>query len=250
MTHLSGRVVATTRDDAPEDPLIVGLRAAGARVVVWRTLRFESTEGLQLPRAPYDWVVFTSSRAVAELAGRDFPVADARIAVVGKGTATAVVESGWRVSLCGTDGAEELARAMIVDGPVNNAHVLFPTSALAGGSIETILSEAGANVDRIHVYRTIPVPPNPETVRFDLAQGVDIVTFASPSAVASLCESLGTDWSSALSDLQVVAIGKTTAESLRRAGVDRVRVTIAPTPSVQGLIDACRRVASTLDRRR
>lgn len=246
MTNLNGCVVATTRDDAPGDALVGGLRSLGSRVVVWPTLRFESTDSIPLPRVHYDWVVLTSPRAVAEIARRDFDVADVRIAAVGVATARTVTENGWRVAIRGDHGAAELARAIIANAPVTNKRVLFPTNPLAAASLETILRDAGARVDRVHVYRTIPVPPDPQSVRRDLDQGVDIVTFASPSAVMSLRQSLGADWPSLLQPLRIVAIGRTTADSLRESGIDRV--TVAPTPSAQGLIDACVSVASTLDR--
>lgn len=243
--RLDGRVVATTRDGDPEDPLIRGLAADGARVLVWPTLL---VEGPRDPRpladaaralSTYDWVAFTSARAVVSLADLTSPPEGApSVAAVGEATASALEVRGWRVGVVsGGHGAGALAEAMAEAAALDGARVLFPASSLARPVLEESLSHYGAHVHRVEAYHVRAVPPDGAQVRADLASGVDVVTFASPSAVHSLAEALGGDLAGGLAGAAVAAIGTTTAGALEELGVRNVE--IGPTASMDGLVEAC-----------
>jgi uroporphyrinogen-III synthase len=81
------------------------------------------------------------------------------------------------------------------------------------------------------------VPPDGARVRADLALGVDVVTFASPSAVRALATALDDDLPTALEGTGVAAIGKTTAAALDDLGVRDVA--IGPRAGMDGLVEAC-----------
>jgi uroporphyrinogen-III synthase len=238
--RLINRVVVTTRDGSPDDPLTSGLRSEGARVCAWPTLTFASTEAsvdILSTVSSYDWIVFTSPRAVTELASAGVPFRDLHIAAVGRATTTAVEENGGHVTVVGSEGSTVLADTLVAGYEWKGTKVLFPASELAGPAVQRALIGAGADVHRVNVYRTIPCPPDPDQVRADLARGVDVVTFASPSAVVSLADGLGGEWPSALRNVAVAAIGSTTSEALRKTGVGWVKT--APHASLEGLIEAC-----------
>jgi uroporphyrinogen III methyltransferase/synthase len=244
MTGLTGSVVATTRDGDPRDPLVLALGAQGARVLSWPTIRFEEPPdpealfetGRCLDR--YAWVVFTSARAVTALAGiASAPEGRPRVAAVGTGTADRLAEVGWPVDVVGHGGAEALVAEMAASEDLHGTRVLFPAASIAHDTLETELAARGAAVDRIEAYRTVPSRPDADTIRRELAGGVDVVTFASPSAVRSLADSLGQDWPLVLASTKVVAIGPTTLAALEDRGVPNVIV--APEPSVSGLVGAC-----------
>lgn len=245
MGRLDGSVVATTRESGSEDSLVVQLQDEGARVRVWPTL---VTEG---PRDPepireaalglkgYDWVIFTSARAVpalSELVPR--PPRSICVAAVGEATAETLREHGWKVTVKGRgSGARGLAETVSEFASLDGARVLFPAGSLARPVLEEELEALGARVDRVEAYHTRETPPDGMLVRQDLAAGVDVVTFASPSAVRSLSQALDGNLVEALDGVGVAAIGPTTGAALEELGVRDVE--IGARAGMAGLVDAC-----------
>jgi uroporphyrinogen-III synthase len=247
MTRLSGRVIATTRDGAPDDPLTHLLEREGAAVVSWPTLRFESPtdEGpLEQARADlrsgaFDWVVVTSARAVPSLgSGAGIPE-QVRVGAVGAATAAALGQAGWTVDVTGEGDAGDFANAIAGRYDLRGAHVLFPAGSLAGRTLQETLAQLGARVERVEAYRTVLAPPDASRVRADLAAGVDAIAFASPSAVASLLEALGEGWGRMLAGVAVAAIGPSTERALVEAGLEAGRIVTAGRPGLEGLVEAC-----------
>jgi uroporphyrinogen-III synthase len=246
MGRLDGRVVATTRAADPDDSLVTRLVAEGARVVMWPTIATDEPEDARpLAEAArsleaYDWVAFTSRRAVQALASHAGPPVGGRprIAAVGDATAAALAKEGWPADVVASgEGARALAEAMDADAPVKGRRILFPASSLARPTLEDALRAKGAEVDRVEAYRTCTVPPDAARVRADLASGVDVVTFASPSAVQALEEALGGDLRAAMGSTSVAAIGRTTAGALEERGVRDVA--IGNEAGMDGLVNAC-----------
>ena len=207
---LAGVRVVTTRGAAEDDRLRSLLAAAGARVLAWPTSEYPP------PRDPgplaaalarldrFDWVVFTSARAVAAVgegpaarAGAGSPAPPPRVAVVGPATARAATGAGWTVAVEGRGpGARGLAAQVAATFPVAGARVLFPAASGAAATLEEEFTALGARVTRVEAYRTVVTPPPAEGVRADLAAGVDAVTFASPSAVEAVGRALGGEMAS------------------------------------------------------
>lgn len=246
MNRLSGQVVATTRDGSPEDPLTRKLEAEGARVLVWPTLTFgpPSDEGPlhgaleTLAAGGYDWVVVTSARAVEPLGP---PPGGVRVGVaaVGAATASELERHGWTVDVVGDRDAAALVDALRLHARLEGRRVLFPAASLAGEALQDGLSAVGARVDRVEAYTTRPTPPDGRSVRADLADGVGVVAFASPSAVHSLAQALAADWPTPLEGVGIAAIGPVTADALVASGMERDRIATADPPSLDGLVDAC-----------
>jgi uroporphyrinogen-III synthase len=247
MSRLSGRVVATTRDGDPDDPLARALEAEGARVVAWPTIAFEPPSDPEavagalerLEAGGYDWVVFTSARAVDALGGAGAVPDSVRVAAVGEATARALTRAGRSVDVVGAGDASALVDAVAAEGSLAGARVLFPAASRAGEGLEEGLAGLGARVERVEAYRTVLVPPDRARVRTDLHAGVDVVTFASPSAVASLARALGDEWPSALDGIGVAAIGPSTRRAVADHGVRLERVEMPERPGVEGLVEAC-----------
>ncbi len=261
---LAGVRVVTTRSASGEDRLRALLEMAGARVLAWPTSEYPP------PRDPspleaalarldrFDWVVFTSARAVAAVGEGRATMAPAaggpptpRVAAVGPATARAATEAGWTVAVEGRGpGARGLAARVAATFPVAGARVLFPAASGAGPTLEEEFTALGARVTRVEAYRTVVTPPPAERVRADLAAGVDAVTFASPSAVEAVDRALGGDpaprgpahpaqageLARALTGIAVACIGPTTAAALERRGVADVRVAAAAT--LEGVVEA------------
>jgi uroporphyrinogen-III synthase len=247
---LGGKVVASTRPFEADDGLVDGLLAAGCSVVRWPTLRFSAARddsalrkaAAELDAGAFDWVVLTSPRAVGplvEVAGQ--PRASTGVAAVGAGTASALAAVGWRVDVVGGEGARDVAAAVAARSRLGGAEVLFPAGSRARTTLEQELASHGARVARVEAYNSEVVVPDRTTVLVDLARGVDVVAFASPSAVEGLARSLAADWPQALAGCAAVAIGPTTLDALASAGVSDAIVASAPTP--EALVQACRRAA-------
>ncbi len=229
--RLAGVRVVTTRGSSGEDRLRSLLEAAGADALSWPTCAYPPPRDpapLEAARARldrFDWVVFTSARAVAAVGeGRatraagsagdavrggahgptapdsvdvaapadGSPAPTPRVAVVGPATARAAADAGWTVAVEGRGpGARGLAAQVAATLPVAGARVLFPAASGAVSTVEDEFTAVGARVTRVEAYRTVVTPPPAARVRADLSAGVDAVTFASPAAVEAVARALG-----------------------------------------------------------
>ena len=165
----------------------------------------------------YDWVAFTSPAAVDALTdavissggdGRSF--AGISLAAVGAATAEALRARGLSADLVATrESAEGLADALVArmqrDGE-RSMRVLLPRSDLADGALPDRLRSDGCHIETVVAYRT-RLPAAERIHRIDLAD-IDIVAFASPSAVRNFVAIYG---ASAPSHLAVLARGDRTA---------------------------------------
>lgn len=117
--------------------------------------------------------------------------------------------------------------------------ILLPRGSLGRDEVAEALREAGAVVVPVVVYRT--VGPDSESVAFVrtamASRSVDVVAFASPSAVEHFVRALDAEHlEAARSGLMVAAIGETTAAAVRLAGLREP--VIARTATSEGLVEA------------
>lgn len=239
---LEGWTVVVTRAEGPGGRLGSAFTAAGARV-----LRIPTVE-IGPPRDPaplaralrrladYDWIVFTSGRAVDAVSGRaDALPEGVRVAAVGPSTGDRAREAGFAVTVVGDgSGAEALARRLVAEGVGEGVSVLFPTSSRGRRELEEVLAEAGATVDRVAAYETRTRSFDPAAVP-GLGEA-DVVTFTSPSAVEGWHSAMGDDPARFLSpSVRYVAIGGTTREAAAERGIEVVE---AGETSFEGMMDA------------
>ena len=163
---------------------------------------------------------------------------------IGPGTAAALARVGVRADVVPEEFRGEAAAAAILaahGGPIAGARVLLPRAAVARDVLPDTLRKAGAVVDVVPVYRTVPPEPaDRERLRALLAaREVDVVTFTSSSTVDNLVGALGDDAARLLEPLVVASIGPITTDTARRHGL-RVAVTAAEY-TVDGLIAALTR---------
>lgn len=232
-----------TREEDPDGPLSTALAARGATVLNWPVVRTAAAADdgplrAELERLDrFDWVVFTSRRAVDAVAGLRLPAAGPRMAAVGPATADAVVGNGWRLDLVPdrATGAE-LANALARAGVGTGTRVLFPASEIAADTVPQRLRELGAEVVRVTAYRTLPAELDTERCGDEIAAGVDVVTFTSPSAVRDLRGALGGAlFESLLERATAATIGPTTSRAVLEAGAARVEE--AEVSTFAGLVD-------------
>jgi uroporphyrinogen-III synthase len=223
---LAGRRILVTRAAAQAEALREALAARGAEVIPCPVLRMEATlTPAELPAlGRYRWLVFTSRNAVSHvrelLAGADLP-ADARIAVVGPGTAAALATLNREPDLTAEPATGAgLAAAFRERGLPAGTLVLRVRGDLAPPDVEQELERLGAVVDVLTAYRTLIVPPPAAALAAIAAGGVDAVTFYSPSAVRGLDE--GVPDHGLASTALAACVGPVTAEAARGAGWRRV----------------------------
>lgn len=130
---------------------------------------------------------------------------------MGEGTSRALGECGLTSVFEPSDAtAAVLARELPLSlGP----SVLYPTSNLAGDSLKEGLEARGFDVTRLDTYTTQPSVWSNEEL--DSAKTVDVVAFASPSAVRTWAERVGTDFAA-------VAIGPTSARTAEKMSFKHV----------------------------
>jgi uroporphyrinogen III methyltransferase/synthase len=195
---LAGRTLVVTRPEAQAAELVEALERLGARVVRLPTIRIappDDPEGLRRAvrgAGAYDWVVFTSANGV--LAVRDAAmetdhgirgaVGNGAVCCIGPATARAAEEAGLSVSLVPeTHVAEGVVDALAAAASLDGQRILLPVAAGARDVLPRGLRARGAVVDVVTAYETIPVEHTDQETLELLRDGVDLVTFTSPSSV-------------------------------------------------------------------
>jgi uroporphyrinogen-III synthase len=225
MTLLQGRRILITRAEDDSRLWASRLEELGATVIVFPCIECVLEEDPQLAQELKDalssaqWLVFCSRRAVQAVAGllegAAFAVPDhVQIAVVGPATAAAARDLLGRTDLearGGTGAAlcNELEAFLSTDD-----RVVIALTSLSDHSIEERLSEAGAKVQRLNVYRSGPVAAQESRTTISTAS-VDLALLASPSAVTGLLNR-----ATVATTLPVLTIGPTTTAAARLAGLN------------------------------
>ncbi|MFQ3681414.1 uroporphyrinogen-III synthase [Roseiflexus sp.] len=246
--RLHGKRIVVTRAAERAESLVAALRSQGAETLVCPTIAYappDDPEPLETALEQldwYDWVIFTSAAAVDAFVSRHalpLPVR-VRVAVVGKATAAAIEAHGEWVDL--------LPRQQNAEGLLTELHdvagkrFLLPVSDIARDTLAVGLRERGAAVDVVTAYRTVLGPGVGDLIDALCRRAVDVVVFSSPSTLRYLLdgmEQFGIAHSVAralFTDVVLIAIGPTTAQTLRDEGL--LVAAQAPDPGVEGVVAA------------
>lgn len=147
-----------------------------------------------------DIMVVTSRRSV-EILWPDGGMPDTPVAAVGSATSHAVADAGGSLAFVGAGGGGELVE--LITPRLMRAFVAYPHARRADPVLGDRLRQRAARVHSCAVYDTIPIPPPTDPV--------DVVAFASPSAVEGWALTRGFD-------PVVLAIGPATRAALERTG--------------------------------
>lgn len=251
---LSGRSVIVTRARHQSRALAEPLEALGAEVLAFPVIEQVDPEDwgpadLAIDHlGEYTWVVFTSANAVDRFLGRleartggasRQAFGAAQLAAVGSATAERLEERGLAVDVVPDDyRAEGLVEAFSAMGASAGWRVLVPRALEAREILPEALRRLGAVVDVAPVYRTVACEPDAVVLR-RLADGVDAITFTSPSTfrhfVRALCTG-GVEPDTVLASTAIASIGPVTTDAVAAAGH---RVAIEPAEStVPALVEA------------
>lgn len=228
---LFGRRVVVTRARAQASGLAATLAALGADVVELPAIRIEPR--LDSPEVrdavgaihSYALLCLTSPNGVRllfkalEEAGLDARgLANATVAAIGPGTATALAEHGIRADIVPERSVAEALVESLQAVEVRDRPVLIARAAEARDVLPEALRERGAKVDVIALYETVAEEPDPAAV--EAARAADYVTFTSSSTVRNFVAAVGDRLPR---EARIVSIGPVTSEEARAAGLE-VRV--------------------------
>ncbi|MBI4499018.1 MAG: uroporphyrinogen-III C-methyltransferase [Chloroflexi bacterium] len=191
----------------------------------------------------YTWVVFTSVNGVAgvfarlEAQGRDArALAGVRVCAIGPATAASLRERGIRPDFVPDAFLTREVAKGLADLGVAGKRVLLPRTDIVGEDLAGALYEAGAAVDQVVAYRTLPAQEIDPEVREQLRAGaIDLVTFTSSSTVRNLVSLLGDD-RAVLERCTIASIGPITTRTAHELGL-RVEIE-AQEHTVPGLMRA------------
>ncbi len=244
-TPLFGRRVLVTRTPEQSGEMASALRAAGAEPVLRPMVKLTAPENTRdldeaLGRlAEYDGLIFTSANAVRFFAARArelgvdsaFQGLEARVLCVGPQSARAALEAGLGVHLTGggVGDAEAFVAELIETFSPAGRRFLIPRSSIAREVVPDGLRAAGAVVDCVEAYRNLAPEVDAAELEAELVAGdLDVLSFASPSAVENFFALLGDAGRRAVSRTVVAAVGRTTSRALEREGVTPQVVPLRP----------------------
>lgn len=246
---LAARRILITRPSEQAEGLAGGLAALGATVIDIPVLELAPPEdpapldGALAALHRFDWLVFTSANAVHAVAHRmraleidPAPVGRALlVASVGPATSDAFHErfpgSEVRLQPAAKFRAEALLELFGIRGCAGQS-LLLPASDRARDLLPRGLAALGAKVERVVAYRTVIPEGLPGRLGAALRDGVDLVAFASPSAVEAFLSASGE-----LGRGRPAAVIGPVTEAAALAGGLYVRAVAAPATE-EGLVSA------------
>jgi uroporphyrinogen III methyltransferase/synthase len=246
---LTGMRVLITRPENDAASLSNKLRALGASTLELATIAIVPPEKTDdLDRAVrgitgYDWIVFTSANGVrffherAKMLNVSFDkLNQVKVAAIGPATADALEGYGRKPDYV----PEEYLSEKIADGlgEVREKRILLPRADIASKKLPSLLVQRGALVDEVVAYRTvIPGDLTPNRLKSILSEGVDLITFTSPSTVRNFTQAVGSaELERLLTNVKIACIGPVTVEAAEELGL-RVDI-VALNHTINGLVEA------------
>ncbi|WP_120003582.1 uroporphyrinogen-III synthase [Nesterenkonia muleiensis] len=256
MSDFPHRVVLTRHPQQAGD-LEAGLRGAGYEVafmpLTQQVLPEDQSELRQaisdLRRGEFSWMVVTSGNTVRALVwcGWNGAVpAHTRVGAVGPGTASVLEElTGIRdIWMPHQHSAAGILAELPRPAPGENPRLLLPQSAQARTELVTGLRALGWDPTQVIAYRTTglgpetPAPPSarchlPGRAAADTAGGAVLTPsdLKADDAVLVTSSTAAEQWSAhhVVPEVRLLAIGRPTAETLKRQGTPADQVLSAPT---------------------
>ncbi len=235
-----------TRTREQSSTLVEGLRALGAEVVEAPLIRivppasFAALDAALASIAEYDTLLVTSAntaRILTERKPAPWPRQPYTVAV-GPATAAALRACGLRVDLQPEPAVAESVLDALAPAAAGK-RMLLPQAAVARKVLPAGLRAAGATVDVVEAYRTVPEEGSRALLAELFAARIDAVTFTSSSTVEGFFALLGDEAArEALGRARACSIGPVTSATLRGLGIEPAAE--ARNHDVPGLIAAVR----------
>ncbi|WP_300774580.1 uroporphyrinogen-III C-methyltransferase [uncultured Desulfovibrio sp.] len=231
---LFGRSVVVTRAREQASGLAQELGRLGADVIQCPTIEisplpdYAELDAAIARLSEYAWLIFTSVNGVRwfwkrlEAAGKDSRALGlCRVAAIGPATAEALEARGIRPDFIPERYvAEGVVEGLLARGKVDGVRMLLPRAAKAREVLPDELRKAGARVDVISAYETIPAATRKDEVLDRIQAGtLDCITFGSSSTVENFLSLIPAETLRAHPDVRLAAIGPVTAKTLEAHGL-------------------------------
>lgn len=233
---LLGKTIAVTRAREQASGLASSLGQLGSIVLQCPTIRIEPlSDYARIDHAihelhRYRWLVFTSVNGVRHFWNRlahcnrdSRALYGCKVAAIGPATAQALESMGVRPDLVPEAFAgENVAQALIQQegGDLRDKKILIPRAQEARPALPELLSQAGAIVDTVPVYQTLPECAHVEEVVSLLEKNqLDCITFSSSSTVDNFLKFVPAAELLKHPHTVLAAIGPITAQTLARHGL-------------------------------
>jgi uroporphyrinogen-III synthase len=193
---LHNQTILVTRASGQSESLSSLIRQAGGTPFEIPLIEFippQDTKALETARErTYEWVVFTSANAVKFFVDRKIK---AKVAAIGKKTVLALNERNVSVDLIPDEAAtsDELLDALL-EQPIAGKTILIPRAEEARDVLPEGLRTAGAIVEVVVAYRTIPSKDGVHKLREIMdAAPPNWLTFTSGSTVRAFFDAAGVE---------------------------------------------------------
>ena len=231
---LYGRSIVVTRAREQASGLAQSLTELGANVIQCPTIEispladYSELDAAVARLAEYGWIIFTSVNGVRHFwkrlaaCGRDSrAIGQCKVAAIGPATADALRERGIEPDFIPARYvAEGVVEGLLALGPVAGVKMLLPRAAKAREVLPDELRKAGAQVDVIAAYETVPAAARKDEVLAAMQNGtLDCVTFGSSSTVENFLSLIPADELRAHPEVKLAAIGPVTAKTLADNGL-------------------------------
>ncbi len=197
--------------------------------ITLRELVSHTIASISPPPGPFDgspdFVVFTSQPAVTRVANDPLlarVLAASRVAAVGSATANALRRKGVEPAVVASGSAESFLA--VLPQKLQGKRVLLPCAEDAGQALPRALTNRGATVERVVVYRKDPCRFDPGVSEELLDRPVGAFCATAPSAASWLFGGLSQEAARLLRTTPCVALGPATRHRLESLGVYSVRV--------------------------
>jgi uroporphyrinogen III methyltransferase/synthase len=231
MQELQGKRVLITRDVSQAEGLKEKLGLLSAEVLCVATIAISGPPDWKPfdyaaeAVSNFDWVVFSSTNAVRQTSMRLSQLAadhdqfnTLKKAAVGKQTAAAANEEGWRIDLVPGQFQAEGLLAALLKSDLKGKKIWIPRALQARSFLIDELEKAGAEVVETPVYQnTIPYENRDRLRHILLNEKIDWITFTSSSTVTNFFKILG-DRHLQIQLSNFASIGKITTETIIKHG--------------------------------
>lgn len=249
---LFGRRILVTRTRTQASSLCRELKLMGAEVVEFPTIsikpvsEFDDLDNTINNIKQFSWIIFTSVNGVEVFTKRLLDLGcDARtlsenkIAVIGKATGDALASFGIVPDMVPdrftSQGTIEAFRKMKTD--YSGEHILCPGSEIARDYIPVQLTNMGAVVKTVSVYKNELPEYSIGEIEVLFLNVPDLVTFTSSSTVINFVQIMKScKMESRISEIKAAVIGPVTAKTAREAGIN-IKIQ-ATEHTIPGLVSA------------
>ncbi len=230
---LLGKGIVVTRAREQASDMAALLTERGAEIIEFPTIEVAPLADYSDARkaisylGSYDWLAFTSVngvkyfwRQLAALQLDSRALASCKVAAIGPATAGALKERGINADFIPQQFvAESVVKGLLAHG-MNGKRLLLPRARQARDVLPEELRKAGATVDVLPIYETVPGAARKEEFLAKLEQGrIHCITFASSSTVDNFMNLIPAAKLKEYPHLRYGCIGPITAKTLEKYGI-------------------------------